>query len=315
MSHHSSVHTTEQFHQARDLVIRLNAASTSLLQRHFRMQHSDALGLVKALEDDGIVTSVGNDGFRSLTQRALTLHKAQPLSSARELCEAWACDPFEGGDGGDAGTPNAPAIWLFGMEHGDAVNIAQEEAVGRAIRDYSVDKQLIYPFNRNAFKLFAAIQGEQVESYAQFARQHQPWVPGSRGYFKGNLYPYPCRNLGAWSEQAQRDTGFERKKDLVTWCREHRLPAIAEAVQRHRPRLFIGVGSLMAREFGQACFGTNVPLSVHEFAVNGRVKKLRYALHNGTVLVVVPHISSGSNGLNSDAALQATGQFIGTLIK
>ncbi|MES2899539.1 MAG: DNA translocase FtsK [Pseudomonadota bacterium] len=314
MTYMPLTHTPEQAQQAGDLVVRLNAVSVSLLQRHFRMQYSTALGLVHVLEKAGFVTAPGADGFRSLTQRAAARRPAAPAATARELCEAWACDLFEGGDGGDAGSPETPSIWLFGMEHGDAVNLVQEEAIGRGVRDYSVAKQLIYPFNRNAFKLFAAIEGRPVESYVQFAREHQPWVPGARGYFKGNLYPYPCRNLGTWSEQAQRDTGFERKQELVKWCREHRLPAIAQAVQLHKPRLFIGVGSMMADEFAQACFGRSVPLALHEFTVNGRSKKLRYAVHNGTVLVVVPHISSGSNGLNSDESLHTAGSFIADLL-
>jgi hypothetical protein len=232
-----------------------------------------------------------------------------------ELFEAWAGDPLEGGDGGDVGSLLSPAIWLFGIEHGDAVNTKQEPEVERGARDYSIDKQLTYPFNRNAFKLFAAIHGEPVERYEQFARLHQPWVPGSKGYFKGNLYPYPCRNLNTWSEQAIQDTGFERKQDLVKWCNEYRLPAIADTVRRYRPRLFIGVGSKMVREFSLAYFGADLPLETYQFAVNGHAKKIRFATHNGGRLVVVPHLSSGRNGLNSDESIRIAGSFIAGLMR
>lgn len=300
--------------QATELVVRMNAVSVSLLQRHFRLGYGAGTELARALESAGIVTPPGSDGFRNLTPFAMSLRPAA-APDTRELCEAWAGDPFEGGDGGDAGSPDAPSIWLFGQEHGDALNLGPVPEASRDKRDYSIDAQLRYPFNRNAFKLFAAIHGEPVTRYEQFARLHQPWVPGSRGYFKGNLYPYPCRDLGTWSATAARETGFDRKDEFIAWCNGHRLPAIADAVRSHRPRLFIGIGATMAREFSLAYFGAPLPLETYQFAVGGHTKKIRYATHNSGRLVVLPHISSGSNGLNSDDALQIAGSFIGGLMR
>jgi len=120
--------------------------------------------------------------------------------------------------------------------------------------------------------------------------------------------------LKAWPEQAIKETGFERKEDLRKWCNEYRLPAIAEAIRNHRPRLFIGVGASYAREFSHAYFGADLPLEAHQFAVNGYTKKIRYAKHNGGVLAVIPHLTGGSNGLNSDEALQVAGSFIAGLM-
>jgi len=307
--------TPELLREATELIVRLKAASVSLLQRHFRLGYHAAIDLAHALESAGIITSRGMDGYRSLTPHALSLRPSHQPPSARELFEAWAGDPFEGGDGGDAGSPEAPSIWLFGQEHGDALNIEQEPETSRDARAYSVESQLRYPFNRNAFKLFAAISGELVSRYEQFAHRHQPWVPGSTGYFKGNLYPYPCRNVATWSEAAAGETGFACKGDFVAWCNEHRLPDIAEAVRRHRPRLFIGIGATMAPVFSRAYFGAALPLESYQFAVEGHTKKIRYATHNGGRLVVLPHISSGSNGLNSDEALQVAGGFIAGLMR
>ena len=141
-------------------------------------------------------------------------------------------------------------------------------------------------------KLFAVIHGEPIERHEQFARLHQPWVPGAKGYFKGNLYPYPCRNLGTWSEQAIKETGFERKEDFVKWCNEHRLPAIAGAVRQYRPKLFIGAGSNMANEFSLAYFGASLPLETYQFSINGHTKKIRYATYNSGRLVVLPHMAA-----------------------
>lgn len=309
---------------ASDLVVRLNAVSVSLLQRHFRLSYSTALALAAALEKAGLITDPGIDGYRALSAQAQALHLAgrganaqhpDGEPSARDLFEAWAIDPFEGGDGGDAGSPQAPSIWVFGIEHGDAANLAQEAPATRVERDYSIDHQLRYPFNAALFKLLAAMQGEPVDQYEAFARRHQPWVPGQSGYLKGNLYPYPCRTVSDWSEQAQRDTGFERKEDMLAWCKAHRLPAIAQAVQRHKPRLFIGIGADCSRDFALAFFGAELPLQVFQFAVNGFTKKIRYASHNESRLVVLPHVSGTANGLNSHDALLTAGNFIAGLIR
>lgn len=307
--------TPELLGQATDLAVRMGAVSVSLLQRHFHLGYNTSLELVGALETAGIATPPGPDGQRTLTASAKSLKPPAPPPAPRERCEAWAGNPFEGGDGGDAGSPEAPSIWLFGQEHGDPVRAVPQPEDLRSERDYTVDRQLRYPFNRNAFKLFAAIHGEPVTHYEQFARRHQPWVPGSRGYFKGNLYPYPCRNLGTWSEQAQTETGFGCKDEFIAWCNEHRLPAIADAVRCHRPRLFIGIGADTARAFSLAYFGAALPLESWQFEVGGYTKKIRYATHNGRRLVVLPHISSGSNGLNSDEALQVAGGFIAGLMR
>jgi hypothetical protein len=315
MSSDTTVPMAELVKQATDIVIRFDAFSISLLQRHLRVGYSRGIELSHALEAAGIVTPAGQDGYRGLTSYARSLRSVDSPLSVRELCEAWALDPFEGGDGGDAGSPESRSIWVFGQEHGDAINGAPVVESPRYERDYSIDRQLSYPFNRNAFKLFASLHGEPVENYEAFARRTQPWVPGSKGYLKGNLYPYPCRNLTTWSEQAVKDTGFEQKADFVKWCDEHRLQAIADAVRQHRPKLFIGVGANMAREFSIAYFGAALPLDTYQFSVNGSTKKIRYATHNGGRFVVLPHISSGSNGLNSDEALQIAGSFIAGLMR
>lgn len=301
--------------QACQLVTRLNASSISLLQRHFRLGYQAALALADTMEAAGILSAPTDDGSRTLTPFAHSLRHPDAEPTPRELFEAWACDPFEGGDGGDAGSSTAPSIWVFAIEHGNPAKADGMVDPAPELPEYTIDKQLTYTYNRNAFKLFAAIEGELVENYIAFARRHQPWVPGSAGYLKGNLYPYPCRRVSTWTDEAIADTGFEHKEDMVKWCNENRLPAIHEMVRRHRPRLFIGVGASLTREFTKAYLGAAVPLDVYQFAVNGYTKKIRYATHNGAVFVVLPHLSGGSNSLNSDAALQIAGSFIAGLMR
>jgi hypothetical protein len=205
-----------------------------------------------------------------------------------------------------------PSVWFYGIEHGDPAGARRQAAPGS--RDYSIDEQLAYPFNLNAFKLLAAVHGQPAHCYEQFARLHQPWVRGARGYLKGNLYPYPCRRVDTWTPQAALDTGFAHKADFIDWCDTQRIEAIAEAARLHRPRLFIGVGATMAKVFSRAFFGEPVPLETYRFAVNGHGKMIRFACRGDARLVVLPHLSGGCNGLNSNEAIQIAGTFVARLL-
>lgn len=67
-------------------------------------------------------------------------------------------------DGGDPGSPEKPSVWLFGVEPGWSLEDARgaEPTGGQVVpRDdrYSVEQQLDWPFNRNAFKLLSALDG------------------------------------------------------------------------------------------------------------------------------------------------------------
>lgn len=271
--------------------------------------------MLKSLERAGIVTCIGPDGFRSLTARAMKAAEEFTAPTPRELFEAYSLDPFEGGDGGDSGSTESPSTWVFGIEHGDPTKVENENSEDRYSRNYSIDRQLTFPYNRNAFKLFAAIEGRNVAEYKEIAHKNQPWVPGSLGYLKGNLYPYPCYSVETWSDVAKSETGFESKDDYIDWCNKNRLPAIADAVRHFRPRLFIGVGTSFANEFAIAFCGSELDLETYSFAVNGYVKNIRHAEINGQVLVVIPHLSGGKNGLNSNVSLQIAGGFIAELIR
>jgi hypothetical protein len=65
---------------------------------------------------------------------------------------------FDGCEGGDAGTPTNPSIWLFGVEPGwSKSDQARTDTPKNPLDDgYSIETQLQWPYNRNAFKLLAA---------------------------------------------------------------------------------------------------------------------------------------------------------------
>jgi hypothetical protein len=224
---------------------------------------------------------------------------------------------FDGCAGGDPGSPTKRSIWLFGIEFGFPVNY-QELAGKHTTGDdsYSISIQQQFPYNRNAFKLLAVAHGFQLDEYIAFTNQYQPFVKDGKGFFLGNLYPYPCRNVKDWPDYAVKETGFQNKKEYQDWCGQHRLPTIKEWVDKYLPTIFIGVGNTWRMDFSMAVFGKPVNLEKVEWkSETGQTKRLYHAREGKLKLVVIPHLSNGSNGLNSDASLEWAGSFIREMLE
>ena len=223
-------------------------------------------------------------------------------------------DAFFGCDGGDHGSPQAPSIWLFGIEPGwgkaDAESdVAQpEEDRSAEYQTYPIGLQLGWPFNRNAFKLLAAIDNIDPASYRAFANDRHPFESGYKGYFKGNLSPIPFNKISDWDGGARAVTGFDERRSYESWLRVERLPIIAEWVAKYRPKLFIGVGTSRRDDFS-AAVGVS-ELKLHEFDVNGSKKRIWWSKGQRANMVVIPHLSGGPNGLNSNVSIRIAGEFI-----
>lgn len=229
-------------------------------------------------------------------------------------------EEFSGCDNGkkQAGSAEKPSIWLFGIEFGTYKSVHDENENTRSTgedSEYSIEQQSKFPYNLKAFKLLASIYDYRVEDYWElFAKKYRPFETNSTGFFKGNLFPYPCRNVGAWSDKAKEDTGFASKNDCLDWCRKERLPAVKSWIKKYQPKVFIGVGISHKEDFSRAVFGEVKNLTEKkDIIVNGHTKRLFYHIGTQNKLVVIPHFSSPS-GLNSDESLQKTGQFIAGLL-
>lgn len=234
---------------------------------------------------------------------------------AKEATEKFSgCDSTEI----EAGNSVSPSIWLFGLEHGTYKSKHDENTNTREeIEDanYTVETQLKWPYNRRAFKLLAAIDEEYgVKKYLEFAKKRQPFVRGSKGYFKGNLYPYPCHNVGAWPESAVKTTGALTKNEYLQWCKEYRLPIIKAWVEEYSPKVVIGVGITHRNEFSLAVFGVIKEFTEKNITINGHKKRLFHYSDSDKKLVIIPHFS-GRHGLNSDESLEKAGELIRELIE
>lgn len=285
---------------ARDLAINQQLVSVSMLQRHLRINYSDALKLMHVLELDGVVTPPLPDGKRQLTQA---------FQEGHPEFRAWAVSEFAGCDGGD---PLAKT-WLIGFEHGQS----DAERSERPVDDdgYPISRQRTYRYNLAVFKLLAAIEDEKVADWLSFAERRQPFVKGALGYFKGNIYPYPCHSDAGWTEAAQSGTGFRTKGRYRAWCRNHRFPVVEQWIARADPALVIATGITRRHDFLDVVFGRErVAMDEHRVDVPGRMRRFFSASHNGRLLVVLPHLS-GSPLFAADATLQKAGAQIAHLMR
>jgi hypothetical protein len=290
--------------QATDILVAHQYVSISLLQRRLRIGYTPTLHLLDDLERRGVVTPPDESGRRNLMLGFVREPGAAHALDRETEFECWALEPFSGCDGGDPGNGAAPSIWLFGIEHGASSSEGGTSDGQPEDEKYSITTQMLFKYNQNAFRLFAAIQGEAAADYRSFAERHQPWVEGSKGYFKGNLYPYACHSESSWSPEAQAFTGYPDKATYLRWCDEHRLPRIKQWVDQHSPRLFIGVGITY-----------NLPMEEYRFEVNGHLKRILYAQLNGKTLVVIPHLSGTPHGINGSESATIAGTFIAGLLK
>lgn len=226
-----------------------------------------------------------------------------------------ALSKFVGCDGDEiaAGNCASPSVWLFGIEHGTYKSKHEGHQGASEDDQYSISTQLQWPYNQKAFKLLAAVNGYRVDEYLRFAEEHQPFVKGRAGYFKGNLYPFAFHDVASWTKEAELATGMRDKAIYKRWCQEHRLPSIKEWVDEYRPRIFIGVGVGCRVDFSMAVFGRLVDFSEEVIVVNGRRKRFFYFTEDWRKLIVVPHFS-GANGLNSNESLQKAGQLVASVM-
>lgn len=232
-----------------------------------------------------------------------------PLSVLAQAFRSSVEDPgrfFQSCDGGDPGSPEKPSIWLLGVEPGwsieDSSEVERPETAAVSVDDsYSVERQLEWPFNRNAFKLLSVLHGESPSNFRDFARRVRPFEKGSEGFLKANLFPLALNSIGTWHADAKNYTGFQTKSQYQEWVRSVRFSVMASWISKCRPKLVICAGTSFLSDFLAV---TKTPdAMVHSFSVNGHVKRVHLSRSGLAPVAVVPHLSGGANGLNSDAAV------------
>lgn len=238
--------------------------------------------------------------------------------TATEEFAQWAIG-YSGCDGGDPGTPKAPAIWVCGIEWGGGHG--PEGLRADMKHDYSTpwpgyetaEYNLAYRFNWRTCKLLSVIEGNTTSEYKDFVRTQKPFVAGETGYFKANLYPigFPNTDDSHWEDEFSRITGFTTKNDYVSWCRQTRFPAMRAWARSHRPKAIIGFGKTYRNDFWKA-FAE--PESTPTFE-NLLDRQIAWTVNQDGSLVVVAPFPIGPHGLNSDERMASVGERVKSLLE
>jgi len=236
----------------------------------------------------------------------------------------WACS-LSGCDGGNLEADT----WLCGIEWGGGSydnGIYYKKHLPEEIKKGKVDLEkplfdwkdsITYPYGRSFAKLYAAIQGKDVNTYKKLALNN---CDGSE-LFKLNLYPiaFDSTDETLWHKyELDKITGFDEKYLFQTWCFMNRFPAFSKLRAEKQPKLIICTGVSYLRDFFM-CFGGNKTSSglikydeIEPLSENNKQNKRRYywvKIDSYTTLIVIPFFS-GTYGLNSNYLLTQMGNKI-----
>lgn len=249
------------------------------------------------------------------------------MTSSIDKFNKWIAS-FSGCDGGspDANTWFCGIEWGMPKEYIDKSNrnsiryyddVLKHEIEGgyyKPADKYVMQKEMYYPYGRSLAKLYAAINGEPVDKYIQFAEKTV-----DNEIFKMNLYPIPFPNVAdeLWQQHGlDKLTGLQSKQIYRTWCFLHRFPYISSQVKERSPKLIVATGITYLTDF-VVCFAgsggiDNINMeSLSCESDSNKAKRTYYwtKINNRTTLVVIPFFG-GPNGLNSDFLLGEIGKRI-----
>ena len=171
-------------------------------------------------------------------------------------------------------------------------------------------RNLAYQYNIKALKLLCVLNG--ASDHIKFNKTVQPFTQGAKGYFKLNLYPLAFKNTNhsLWSEGFAKATGLKNKGEYIRWIEQNRFPRLRAWAKERKPRLIICVGISYKNEF-IAAFGDE-GVQVNE-AIAGD-KKFYYFKNEDDTIVAITYFLGNPHGLNSDAAIKATGEKIAQIL-
>ena len=222
----------------------------------------------------------------------------------------WASS-FSGCDGGDTGNPINKSKWVCGIEWGGGHDpehlekLIQFEELAPPKGYDSWQENLSYIFNWQVIKLLSVVEGKNLSNYKDFAELQRPFVEGSSGYFKMNLYPIAFKNTShdLWQNKFASVTGFERKNDYLEWCNVNRFPQIRKWVSAYQPEIVICLGKKYKEEFKAAFSDPDVNFNTEYIDE----RELSWAKNtHGTLVLVIPFMVN-RNGLIKNLSIEKFG--------
>jgi len=225
---------------------------------------------------------------------------------------------YSGCDGGDIGKPNHKSKWVCGIEWGGGhdydslLSSINEDLEGIPEGYDSWEENISYIFNWQVMKLLSAIEGGKVDEYKLFAERKKPFVNGSQGYFKMNLYPIAFKNTNSenWISSFSNITGFNSKDEYIQWCKKERFFQLRKWASRYSPELIICLGKTYKTDFKVAFYEENKEFKtecVEDHEISWGVN------NDGTLVVILPFMVN-KNGLVKNIAIQKVGNRISELL-
>jgi hypothetical protein len=224
---------------------------------------------------------------------------------------------YSGCDGGDIGSPHNKSIWVCGIEWGgghDPEGLLEHinQDLTEPPQGYETwEENISYIFNWQVMKLLSAIHGGSVDAYKVFAEQKKPFVAGSNGFFKMNLYPIGFKDTdqNKWQAEFSDITGFTKKHDYISWCKTNRFPAMRSWAKTSKPELIICFGKTYQDDFTAAFYDSNKNYT-HE-SIDGN--DISWGVNNEGALVVILPFMVNPNSLNKNSSIQKVGERISQL--
>lgn len=230
--------------------------------------------------------------------------------------EKWSLS-YSGCDGGDIGSPNKKSIWVCGIEWGGGhnpvslLNHMQQNLTEPPVGYDSWEENISYRFNWQVMKLFSAINGGKVEDYKKYAKTIKPFVKGSEGFFKLNLYPIGFKDTdqNRWKAEFSNITGFATKNDYISWCKTKRFPKMRRWASTWKPELIICLGKTYKDDFTIAFYDKSN--SFEDELIDGQ--EISWGMNNDGALVVILPFMVNRYGLTKNTSIQKVGERISQL--
>lgn len=223
------------------------------------------------------------------------------MSEVKADFAKWATG-FSGCNGGDIGDPANKSIWVCGIESGGDfepltdLSILSQPSKGWCTKNVQTKQvseawqvNLKLRFFRMATKLLTVLNGQSVNDFESFAKDKQPFVEGSSGYFSLNLFPINFRNIKHehWTDLHYQATGFSTKAEYIKWLTENRFQEMREWTEKYQPKLIICIGKSERDRFFEA-FSGDTDYELHKTSLNEvYFKKL---IKSDSLIVVIPFL-------------------------
>ena len=228
-------------------------------------------------------------------------------------------DGFWGIDGGNINSD----LWISGLEWGGE-NSSQLRTGNRDFIDlngmsvpckinFDMKSEGKSPFDQKTTKIILASKDEFTGINLKMVKDyiHNEFYSPNGDFFKLNLFPLNCKNIGLWTESQIEATGCSMKYQYFSYSIEYRFPFLRKLVIQYNPKIIVCYGSGYMKEFMLAFWGEVFSDFDQEEIALKRSKMLILRRKDYPILVITPF--PGRN-LSGDDDCIRIGKQIGSIL-